>query len=481
MKLTELENLERLEHGSLSVGSLSKLKEFSVRGCGKLLCVFASQLLPMLRHLEDLFVESCELLEVMFELEGADSNEPNPTILSPLKLIVLRDLPKLNYISKRDPMGFEYIQTLHIYDCSSLKHVFAPTMAKSIPLLCDLMIWKCEMLSRIVAEENGLGESSVEEVEFPQLKRLELGNLPNLVSFFPNVNTTVAQSGDHYHNLVQPQPLFNEKVAIPSLVYLGLFGLKNVRNMFHPSMAGGLVNLQKLLIKDCSTLETVGMEEEVGGHGRILHKTLFPQLIKLVLARLPKLKWFCHFTHPLELPRLRTMDIMFCPSMDAFSLGHVSAPNLSLPGILWNGDLNNAIQSLPKVTFPRLENLELEGCESLKYVFQPSMAKDLVNLQELIINDCSKMEAVVDREEEIEGGQGRKSADKTLFPRLSKLELCRLQQLKRFCHFKYPLELPLLSQMVIWDCPSMDSFSFGYVRAPNLRLQATSRNGKIWR
>jgi hypothetical protein len=141
-------------------------------------------------------------------------------------------------------------------------------------------------------------------------------------------------------------------VAIPSLEYLQLSGLENVRNVFNPSMAGGLVNLQDLLIDDCSTLEVVvGKEEEVGGHGRKIDKTLlFPQLIKLQLGSLPKLKRFCHFTQPLEIPLLRAMGIADCPSMDAFSWGPVSVPNLSLPGISLNGDLNNAVQSLQKMS-----------------------------------------------------------------------------------------------------------------------------------
>jgi len=110
------------------------------------------------------------------------------------------------------------------------------------------------------------------------------------------------------------------------------------------------VNLQDLLIDDCSTLEVVvGKEEEVG-HGRKIDKTLFPQLIKLQLGSLPKLKRFCHFTQPLEIPLLRAMGIADCPSMDAFSWGPVSVPNLSLPGISLNGDLNNAIQSLQKMS-----------------------------------------------------------------------------------------------------------------------------------
>ena len=68
------------------------------------------------------------------------------------------------------------------------------------------------MISRIVAEENGLGESSVDEVKFPQLKKLELHYLQNLVSFFPKVISTVATSTDHLQNPLHLQPLFNGQV-----------------------------------------------------------------------------------------------------------------------------------------------------------------------------------------------------------------------------------------------------------------------------
>ncbi|KAE9452760.1 hypothetical protein C3L33_15339, partial [Rhododendron williamsianum] len=213
LKVYGLKNLERLGHGPLSMGSLSKLRKFTMSACNNLLCVFPSELLSILLDLETLEVEDCKLLEVVFELEaGVHSNEPNPEILSPLKVVKLYDLPKLSYISKRDPTGFQYIQTLEIYRCHSLRYVFAPTVTKSIPQLRTLEILFCRMLSRIVAEENGLGESSVDEVEFPRLEKLVLCGLPNLVNFFPNVNTTRPKSTEHLHTPMQSQPLFNEKV-----------------------------------------------------------------------------------------------------------------------------------------------------------------------------------------------------------------------------------------------------------------------------
>ncbi|KAG5555911.1 hypothetical protein RHGRI_006534 [Rhododendron griersonianum] len=409
-EVAELQNLERLGHGPLSVGSLSKLKEFSVHYCGKLLCVIPSQLVPMLRGLQELTVESCDSLEVVFELEGLESNdEPNPEILSQLKFVKLRKLPNLNCISKSDPMGFKYIHTLEISKCNSLSYVFAPTMTKSIPQLRELKISSCEMLARIVAEENGLGENSVDEVEFPQLERLELLDLPNIVSFFPNVNTTtMAKSTDHLHNPIQSQPLFNEKVAFPSLKYLGLSGLQNVndlwgnelptnsfskletlnvrgfanlRSMFHPSTVGGLANLLELVIIDCSKMEgVVYLEEETeDGQGRKVEKTLFPLLRKLQLSNLPNLVSFFpnvntttlaksndHLYNPMQ-PQPLFNEKVAIPSLEYMKLSGLQ--NVS---DLWGSEL-------PTSSFSKLKNLQVMGCTSLRNILCISLFGDLNN------------------------------------------------------------------------------------------------------
>ncbi|KAF7151349.1 hypothetical protein RHSIM_Rhsim02G0094600 [Rhododendron simsii] len=310
--------------------SLSKLMTFTMSDCNNLLCVFPSHLLPMLRDLETLQVKECTLLEVVFALEaGVHSNEPNPEILSPLKHVKLYYLPKLSYISKRDPTGFQYIQFLVIIHCDWLRYVFAPTVTKSIPQLRTLEISSCVMLSRIVAEENGLGESSVDEVEFPRLEKLVLYGLPNLVNFFPNGNTTLPKSTDHLHTTMQSQPLLNEKVTFPSLKVLILEWLPNVsdiwsselpdfsffklkelvmydmrslRNMSHPSLARVLWNLQTLKIDNCWKMKAVvDREEEIeDGQTIKIEKTLFPELTDLLLSKLPNLTRFCHFTHPIE-------------------------------------------------------------------------------------------------------------------------------------------------------------------------------------
>ncbi|KAH7853610.1 hypothetical protein Vadar_004716 [Vaccinium darrowii] len=203
-----------------------------------------------------------------------------------------------------------------------------------------------------------------------------------------------------------------------------------LKYLLSPSYARRLSQLQRLVIRDCGTMEAVignfGNEEE-NDEEIITNVINFSQLTTLELNGLPRLISF----YPRIKKATATESHSFAPAQSLFN---------------------------EKVTFPRLQNLELDGCESLRCIFQLSMARVLVNLQQLIIKDCSKMEAVVDGEE-IDEGQGRKSTNKTLFPHLSKLKLCHLSELRWFCHFRYPLELPLLSQMVIEVCPRLNSFS----------------------
>ncbi|XP_028112467.1 disease resistance protein At4g27190-like isoform X5 [Camellia sinensis] len=356
LELEFLDTLEGLAQDPLPVGSLCKLRKINVVNCDELVNVVPSKLLARLRNLEELTVEDCRSVEKVFDLERLDIKEGDSDMLSQLKSVKLISLPKLNHISKRDLIGFMYIprlSTLHVHDCNSLMYLFSPAMMKSIPQLRELEIRRCKMMSGIVAESNGKGESSVHKIEFPQLKLLRLYDLSNLVSFFPKViDTVVATNGSLQNSL---QPLFNEKVAFPILEELELGGLQNtndiwcsqllpgsfhklklmcvsncgsLRSLFSPFMARYLVNLQKLIILTME--EAVAKEEdEVRGTGKI-YKTLFPQLNHLELRGLPKLGSFCHVTHDWELPLVEYVHTHNCPELKTYSPGFLRSSNIQL-------------------------------------------------------------------------------------------------------------------------------------------------------
>ncbi|KAM4108533.1 hypothetical protein ACB094_03G051700 [Castanea mollissima] len=120
---------------------------------------------------------------------------------------------------------------------------------------------------------------------------------------------------------------------------------------------------------------------------------------------------------------------------------------------------------LPPTTFCNLRIVKVEHCDQLKFVFTSTIAKGLLQLQELEIRECSIMGAVVIKEEgDIEDG------DMILFPQLRRLALQRLPKLMSFLNTqssfitdageiihdgRLDFHMPVLHEQVVF--PNLDS------------------------
>ena len=82
---------------------------------------------------------------------------------------------------------------------------------------------------------------------------------------------------------------------------------------------------------------------------------------------------------------------------------------------------------IPSASFHNLSIMKVEHCEKLKFIFSSTIAKGLPQLQELVIQECSIMGAIIIKEEgEIE------DRDMILFPQLRHLKLHPLPKLVSF-------------------------------------------------
>ncbi|KAL0005369.1 hypothetical protein SO802_012930 [Lithocarpus litseifolius] len=104
------------------------------------------------------------------------------------------------------------------------------------------------------------------------------------------------------------------------------------------------------------------------------------------------------------------------------------------------------------ITFAKLRKIEIEGCSSLKSVFPTSVAKALMQLEELDINDCATVEEIVAKEEGIE------IATSFEFPRLIALKLKSLPELKSFYPGKHTSDWQLLNRLTIYKCGKLKIF-----------------------
>uniref|UniRef100_M0ZK39 Nucleotide binding site-leucine rich repeat protein n=1 Tax=Solanum tuberosum TaxID=4113 RepID=M0ZK39_SOLTU len=113
-----------------------------------------------------------------------------------------------------------------------------------------------------------------------------------------------------------------------------------------PLVARGLLNLRKLEIRDCLSMEEVITKEKQQGEGIM---TLFPLLEKLELYTVPKLGHFFQTECTLEIPILKEVHIHDCPEMMTSVQQGISVSTPSLESV--NNDDEVKVVDLNKVMF----------------------------------------------------------------------------------------------------------------------------------
>ncbi|KAM7469283.1 hypothetical protein LguiA_007466 [Lonicera macranthoides] len=405
-----------LWHDHFASGFSYGIRKMSARSCNKLLVLFPPHLIQGFRYLEELKIEYCKSLELVFELEELTFGRKHKVVLlKQLAKITLSHLPRMTHIWKKVLKyydGFHNLTSVQVMDCDSLRYLFSPMIAKCLVRLRKLSIIYCEKMEEVVSEcdeESEVQENSVDMIFFPELDELELKNLPSLMRLeqaranyaFAAPLNNVGTDETHYlqgnASSSISTPIFNEEIATTSLEYKEIrernsgfsYGMrkmtvescKKLQVLFPPHLVKRFRQLEELKIKACMSLEVVFEFEELID-GRKHKIVLLEQLEEITLSNLPRM------TH------------------------------------VW--------KKVPKyyVGFHNLTSVQVMNCDSLRYLFSPMIAKCLVRLQKLSIIYCEKMEEVVsecDEESEVQ----ENSVDMIFFPELDELELKNLPSLMR--------------------------------------------------
>ncbi|PHT37356.1 hypothetical protein CQW23_25056 [Capsicum baccatum] len=313
---------------------------------------------------------------------------------------------------------------------------------------------------------------TVKGVEFSLLREMQFGALPEFQNFWPTDNNAITYSNT----------LFNEKVSCPNLEVLFISSADSItalcshqlptayfnkletlkvdsceklRNLMSPSVARGLLNLRIQGINQCQLMEEVIGEEEREGEEIMCNEPLFPRLEDLNLYNLPKLGHFILTKHALEFPSLKELDISSCPKMKTF--------------IQQEGSIGNSLSTSSKETVSTLNLESAKNDDELKVVdLNKAMfnSKSLLNLRKLKIEYCPLMEEVITEEEQ----QGEEiMTNEPLFPRLEELILYKLPNMGHFFLTKHALGVSFLRAVKIRKCPEMKMFvQQGYVSTPSL-------------
>ena len=99
--------------------------------------------------------------------------------------------------------------------------------------------------------------------------------------------------------------------------------------------------------------------------------------------------------------------------------------------------------------FQKLTSIEVSKCHHLRYLFPTSIAKLLVELQSIEIEECDAIENIVQRDGEEE------ATDIILFPRVSSLKLQELPNIMSLCIKTYSFEWSSIKEIYLYRCPKL--------------------------
>ncbi|CAI9765874.1 unnamed protein product [Fraxinus pennsylvanica] len=370
-----------------------------------------------------------------------------------LESLDLEELPKLTEICNGNlprgvikPQLFCNLVSIEMFDCDAIRSLFSESVANNLVNLQKLEIYSCRMLEEVVstdARENEVTKTC-KVLEFPKLECVNLGSLSSFKSFTSQSNSGVFR-----------ETLFNQ-VNFPNMESLYVHGL------------------------DC-IVKLLGKEMPITS----LHK-----LTDMRVLSCAKLLTIAEFDSIRSLQNLGDLDVELCKALEVlFDFEGIKVTYDAEINML--GRLTSLwLSSLPKLVhitrmvpkgirvFQNLTNLTVERCESLIYLFSPSMANSLVALIILEVSKCGSIEEIIGKEEE-EGTSEIKIVEgmKTIivFPNMKRLHLKNLWSIQMFCSQNYELAFPSLEDLTIEQCPEMKKLSPRPPSAPKLSKHTRER------
>ncbi|RDY04607.1 putative disease resistance protein, partial [Mucuna pruriens] len=452
------------------------LKKLEFNAASKRDIVIPSHVLPYLKSLEELNVESCKPAQIIFDIDYSEANTKG--IVFRLKKLTLKDLPILKCVWNKNPrriVSFPNLQEVAVNGCGSLPTLFPLSLGKNLGKLKKLEIVQCYKLVEIVGKEDAMELGTTEMFEFPCLSFLNLGHLPQLSFFYsekdhlecPRLETLHV----YYCGMLKlftsvfdspisqlQQPLLLVEKIVPKLKELTIneehiMLLSNEHlpqdllcklNVLHLFFEDGINKKDTLPFDFLHNLPSLEHLEVNKGFGLMeifpsqklqVHDGILVGLNKLTLSGLNELKSI-GLEHPWVKPfaeQLKLLNVLNCSRLEKIVCGAVS--------------------------FINLEHLYVHFCGRMEYLFTFSTAKSLAQLVDLSVTNCESIKEIVKKEDEV-------ASDEIIFRRLTALRLISLPRLVSFYSGNATLEFTYLQEAWVVQCPKMKTFSQGLVNAP---------------
>ncbi|XP_022719901.1 uncharacterized protein LOC111277752 [Durio zibethinus] len=299
-------------------------------------------MVEFLVQLKELFIANCKNVEEVISVDGFAEAESLSQILCfpKLEILVLDDLPKLRRFCYGNYFEFPFLIGFRIKKCSALK-----TFISGFAIENETQIAQRGVEDNSTAVDDSLSLFN-EKVAFPSLERLTI------------------IGGGSWRNICHDQ---FHRDSFCKLNLLWVHDCDRLLYVFPFDMRGRLEKLEEMGISCCDSLEEIfepqglNVSELQAVTTNQSVRFVFPNLQILRLSMLPKLKSFCSRIHTAEWPSLKKMCVYGCDKVEIFASENLNFGETSInqQSLFW----------VNEVTFPNLEELELEWNDTMKEIW----------------------------------------------------------------------------------------------------------------
>ncbi|XVF03895.1 hypothetical protein REPUB_Repub05bG0032800 [Reevesia pubescens] len=449
LQLKDLQELQVIWKDPKQIAILQNLTHLEIVDCKRLKHISSPMFALKFLQLKDLKLQGCE------ELEQIIAKDPSSK-------------------SHLQPLSFPNLTKIWINNCNKLKCVFPISAARGLPQLEEFKVEGASELEQVFGHEDEANTIAEEDMVLPKLRRLELLQLPSLVSFSPSGYHFMFPSWD-VTAIVEdcPKMIICFTVDVNNLMQgrtqkLSLQEEKN-HGQLCKTQGESFLNLREVKLQNCGVEEVFQLKggpfpttsEELKCYCSILRepKDLFDfyrnvslkYLNTLELSNCKRLKKVFSITLARNLPQLKYLSIWDCEDLEqiiAKDDSNERDPTSSSP----SSSLSSSKGHFRPICFCSLQKIKIRSCNKLKSLFPVSVA--LPKLEIIMVDGAAELEQVFgDNLDDQEVGAMEEKL--MVLPMLWMLDLLQLPRLNTFCSKGYHSVIPYLSSLEVKDCPRL--------------------------
>ncbi|KAL1102654.1 hypothetical protein V6Z11_D05G380300 [Gossypium hirsutum] len=285
--------------------------------------------------------------------------------------------------SQVSTISFRCLRELQVRECNQLKFLFPMCVANSLGQLQTLKIVSCFGMEEIIQDSqvSTISFRCLREVQVTECNKLKFLSPMCVANSLGQLQTLSIESCSQLQEIIQgPEVLMSMSQGLARLNKVQLINLPQLKGMDRNDIVLTSPSLQVLFVRDCPQLTPFIVPTNIQ---------------ELYFVEMTEKKQISNVTVPERRggTSISNFEELFeYPSYNLSSLDILALYELTELRVIWSGPIQVE-------HFQNLTHLTVQDCRRLRYIFSPTIARNLPQLRTLDVLDCEELEQIIEKDQ----------------------------------------------------------------------------------